>query len=271
MADEPALPNPAKGLHGPPWWAPLEDSLAELGRFGGFVGAVSIRLLRGPWFLHTTLDQVWTTASRCLGPVVAVTLPFGMVIALQGLEIFALFGAERLLASLVSVAVIRELSPVLASVLIAAQGGSSCAAELGAMRIKEELDATEVMAVDGLNYHVLPRVLALTITCPMLNIAGSFAGLFGGWFTAVVVKGERSGIFLDNLWALSSPWDLAGGVFKTTIFGAIIGLIASWHGYYATGGAAGVGRAVNDTVVHSVLVFIFFNYLLTSLLFGGGV
>jgi phospholipid/cholesterol/gamma-HCH transport system permease protein len=175
--------------------------------------------------------------------VVAVTLPFGMVIALQGLEIFRMFGAERLLSSLVSVAVLRELSPVLASVLVAAQGGSSTAAELGSMRIKEEIDATEVMAVDGLQYLVLPRFLGLMLATPLLNIAGNVAGLVGGYVMAVWIEGEPGGIFL--------------------------GLVACYQGYNTTGGAAGVGRAVNDTVVQAVLVFIVANYFLTSALFGG--
>ena len=267
-------PNPtAEPANGPAPGATAVSAIGEqlraLGRFGVFMGQVAVRAGRRPLFLSETLQHVWTTSLRCLLPVVAVTLPFGMVIALEGLEIFRLFGAERMLSSLVSVAVLRELSPVLASVLIAAQGGSSCAAELGAMRIKEEIDATEVMAVDGIKLHVVPRVLALTLACPLLNVVGSVAGLTGGWFTAVVVKGEQSGIFLGSLWALTTPIDVWGGTLKTLMFGAIIGLIAAYHGYYASGGAAGVGRAVNDTVVHSVLVFITFNYLLTSALFSG--
>lgn len=255
-----------------PAWPPVAwvaEQLTALGSFGVFMGQVAVRSVRPPFFISDMLSHTWTTALRCLLPVVAVTLPFGMVIALEGLEIFRLFGAQRMLSSLVSVAVLRELSPVLASVLIAAQGGSSCAAELGAMRIKEEIDATEVMAVDGIKLHVVPRVLALTLACPLLNVVGSVAGLAGGWFTAVVVKGEQSGIFLGSLWDLTTPVDVWAGTLKTLVFGAIIGLIAAYHGYYATGGAAGVGRAVNDTVVHSVLVFITFNYLLTSAIFSG--
>lgn len=266
----PPLPTAAPAAAAPALTAaPMADSLAAIGRFGVFAGQVAVRSLRRPFFWGPLLAHTWVTSVRCLLPVVAVTTPFGMVIALEGLEIFGLFGAQRMLSSLVSVAVLRELSPVLASVLIAAQGGSSCAAELGAMRIKEEIDATEVMAVDGIQLHVVPRVLALTIACPMLNVVGSFSGLAGGWFTAVVLKGEKSGIFMANLWALATPMDVWGGAIKTTVFGAVIGLIAAFHGYYATGGAAGVGRAVNDTVVHSVLVFITFNYLLTSALFAG--
>lgn len=244
------------------------QALAAIGRFAIWSGQVGLRMTRGPWYLRTTAKHAWNVIIRCLLPVTAVVFPFGMVMSLQGLAIFELFGAHRMLASLISVAVLRELSPVLASVLVAAQGGSSFAAELGSMRIKEELDATDVMAVDSLAFHVVPRVLALTLACPILNLVGSAAGLTGGFVTAVFFKGEQAGVFLAELWAFTSPVDLWGGVLKTTIFGFIIGLVACYQGYNASGGAAGVGRAVNDTVVYSVLFFITANYFLTSALFG---
>ncbi|MDG1480448.1 MAG: ABC transporter permease [Myxococcota bacterium] len=246
----------------------LTDTLRAWGRFGIFTGQIGLRLLTPPWFFGSVIEQTWMTCSRCLGPVIAVNFPFGSVLALQGLVIFDLFGAQRLLSSLVSVAVLRELAPVLASVLVAAQGGSSCAAELGAMRIKEELDATEVMAIDGLRLHAMPRVIALTIAAPTLYVFGAVAGLAGSYLTAVIVKGEPAGVFLNELWLLTAPIDVWAGVLKTTVFGAVIGLIAAFHGYYASGGAAGVGRAVNQTVVRSVLAFITINYLLTSALYG---
>lgn len=251
-----------------PGSAPLLRPIATVGRFAGFTGAVLRRALTRPRFVSATLSHCWTTTMRCLLPVVAVTAPFGMVMSLQGLEIFDLFGAQRLLSGLVSVAVLRELSPVLASVLVAAQGGSSCAAELGSMRIKEELDATEVMAVDSVRFHVVPRVLALTLATPLLNVAGSAAGIVGGYVTAVLLKGEPSGTYIAEMWGLCGPADVWGGLVKTAVFGLTIGLVATWHGFHARGGAAGVGRAVNDTVVHSVVAFIVLNYLLTSALFG---
>jgi phospholipid/cholesterol/gamma-HCH transport system permease protein len=157
---------------------------------------------------------------------------------------------------------------VLASVLVAAQGGSSFAAELGAMRIKEELDATAVMAVDPLRVHVAPRLLAAMLATPVLNLAGSIAGIAGGWMVAVMFKGENSGVFMTNMWTLTQPSDLFGGLFKTFVFGTMIGLVATYYGYNATGGAAGVGRAVNDTVVIAVTSFIVVNYFLTSAMFG---
>ncbi len=245
----------------------LAELLTRIGRFGIFMGSVVWRMVTPPWNAADFFRHTWEVTTRCLAPVMAVTFPFGMVIALQGLAIFDLFGAQRLLPSLITVAVLRELAPVLASVLVAAQGGSAFAAELGAMRIKEELDATEVMSVDAIRWHVAPRVAALVLACPLLDVAGAIAGLAGGFMMAVCIKGENAGVFMDHLWKFTQPFDLVGGLIKTMVFGFIIGITACWNGFYATGGAAGVGRGVNDTVVNASLGFFVANYLLTSMFF----
>lgn len=244
------------------------DALLKLGHFGRFAGGVLTRMVRPGWPVRDAIQHVATLFNRCVLPVVAVVFPTGMVVALQGIQIFELFGAQRMLSALISVSTLRELSPVLASVLVAAQGGSTFAAELGAMRIKEELDATAVMAVDPIRIHVVPRVVAAIIATPLLNLVGSIAGIAGGWTVAVLIEGENDGVWWANLWALTQPIDLFGGLVKTTVFGTLIGLIATWQGYHASGGAAGVGRAVNDTVVIAVTSFIVVNYFLTTALFG---
>ena len=135
------------------------------------------------------------------------------------------------------------------------------------MRIKEELDATEVMAIDSLKYHVVPRVIAMTIACPLLNIAGSIAGAGGGVLHRRLPQGR--------VWRHLPGGARAFGVdgclrrhYQDHLFGLTIGLISCYHGFRATGGAAGVGKAVNDTVVHGIVAFITLNYFLTSALFG---
>lgn len=244
----------------------MTESLQAVGRFGLFAGRVLARVASPPWSPDALALHTRRLVTRCALPVAAVVGPAGMVLALQGLAIFDRFGAQRLLSSLVAVAVFRELSPVLASLLVAAQGGSSFAAELGAMRVREELDATEVMGIDGLRAHVVPRVLAATIATPLLDLWGTVGGVLGAWAVAVPVQGEANGPFWANLWAFARPWDLFGSLFKATIFGAIIGLVAAYRGWHTTGGAAGVGRAVNTTVVTAVVATIVANYVLTSLL-----
>lgn len=246
----------------------MTGSVARLGHFGLFAGRMTVRALQRPFFAAEIARQTFRTCTSCLIPVVMVTLPLGMVLAIQGLAIFGLFGAQRMLSSLVALAVLRELSPMLSTVLVAAQGGSAAAAELGAMRIREELDATDVMAVDSVKFHASPRLIALAVATPALNVAGSLAGIFGAWLTAVMLRGENSGVFLSQLWALTAPVDAWGGTIKTAVFGSFIGLISAYHGYHATGGAEGVGRAVNKTVVQSVVVTIVANYALSSALYG---
>jgi len=240
----------------------------ELGRFGLYSGQVLWRVVTPPWELHETARHTWLITARCMMPVLAVVFPMGMVMALQGLGIFDLYGAQQYLPSLVSVAMFRELSPVLATALVTAQGGSAFAAELGAMRIKEELDATEVMAIDPLRVHVVPRVVATIVATPILNLVGALAGIGGGYFTAVVLKGEPGGLYVANVWTLTQPSDVLGSLVKSFVFGLLIGLIATHRGYTASGGAAGVGKAVNDTSVVAITTFIIVNYFLTSALFG---
>ena len=244
--------------------------LGAVGRFGGFVADAGVAAVRLQWSLSEAIRHAGVLALRCLIPVCATIFPFGAVIGVQGMAIFDLFGAHRLLSSLLSVVIIRELGPVLAAVLVAAQGGSSFAAELGAMRIKDELDATAVMAVDPIGWHVVPRVLAMLLVVPLLTILADAVGVLGGYVVAVLMYDQDHGVFMAHLVQLITVFDLLASVFKGFVFGGLVGLVATFRGYNATGGAEGVGRAVNDTVVYSVMFILVVNYLLSSALFGSG-
>jgi phospholipid/cholesterol/gamma-HCH transport system permease protein len=246
----------------------MREHIAYTGRFALFCLALLHRAVTPPWEVGELARHTVELVARCALPVAAVVFPAGMVLALQGLVIFDLFGAQRLLSPLVSVALYREIGPVLAGVLVAAQGGSAVAAELGAMRIQEELDATEVMGIDAIRVHVVPRFLAIVLATPLLNLLACVAGVWGGFASAVWIKGEPGGIYWANLWDLTTTADLAGSAFKAFVFGLVIGLVACWNGYHASGGAPGVGKAVNDTVVYAATGFILVNYFLTSALFG---
>lgn len=243
-------------------------SLASLGRYGLFCGSVMRSAVSGRWGLSELLEQASVVAVRCLVPVTITAMPFGAVIAFQGMAILDLFTAHRMLSSLLAVFIVRELAPVIAAVLVAAQAGSSFAAELGAMRIKEEIDATAVMSVDPVAWHVVPRVLAMTLVVPLLTILADAFGIFGGWLVAVGLQGQRNGVFMAHLADELSAFDLFASAFKGACYGLLVGTIACWKGYFAKGGAEGVGRAVNDTVVLSVMFILVCNYVLSSLLFG---
>lgn len=242
--------------------------IVGLGRFGIYSGRVLWRMATPPFEPRETIRQAVLVTLRCVVPVLAVVFPLGMVMALQGIGILQLFGAPQLLPALVAVAVFREVAPVLATALVIAQGGSSFAAELGSMRIQEEIDATEVMAVDPLRVHVAPRVYATLFATPFLGLLGTLSGFAGGWFTASVLRNLPSGIYWANLWNFTGPADLWGSLAKTTAFGLLIGLVATWRGFYATGGEEGVGKAVNDTTVIAITAVVILNYFMTSALFG---
>ncbi len=248
---------------------PTPGPLAAFGRYGLFCGDVARSFAGGRWGLAEFWEQASTVTVRCLLPVTITAMPFGAVIAFQGMAILDMFTAQRMLSSMLALFMVRELAPVIASVLVAAQAGSSFAAELGAMRIKEELDATEVMSVDPVGWHVVPRVLAMTAVVPLLTILADGCGIFGGWLVAVGMHGQPHGVFMAHLAEVLSPFDLFASTLKGLVYGLMIGTLACWKGFGASGGAEGVGRAVNDTVVLSVMFVLVVNYLLSSLLFGG--
>lgn len=258
----------SNGAPPPPPSRLLTDLLTRLGRFALFVGQVIVSMLRPPFYFDQVLESAARVGSRCVIPVVLVLAPFGMVISLHGTQVFRMFGAERMLGLLVGIATFRELAPNLAAILIAAQAGAAFAAELAAMRVQEEIDATRIMGIDPLKYHVAPRILGMILASPLLAVVGCAAGVLGGYVMAILVNGQNGGAFLDNLYTNLSLFDLWSSMFKAGVFGALIGCLGCYYGYYAEGGAQGVGEAVNRTVVYSVTFFLVVNYFLSTALFG---
>lgn len=240
--------------------------ISELGAIALFGARTVFWALRPPWFFREMFRQMALTGERCLLPVIAVVAPFGMVITLQGLVMVHLFGVERMLSSILVISLLRELSPGLTGIMMAAQAGSTVAAELGAMRVKEETDALAVMAVNPFQYLVAPRLAALTLMCPVVNAIACTSGIASGYVTAVMLKGVNRGAFLANLYSFVRAVDLWGGILKTLIFGFVIGLVSCYYGFQVKGGAEGVGKAANDAVVRSVIAFLGINYFLTSAL-----
>jgi phospholipid/cholesterol/gamma-HCH transport system permease protein len=244
--------------------------ISELGAIAIFAGRTALRSLRPPWFFREMFRQTALTVERCLVPVIAVVAPFGMVITLQGLVMTRLFGVERMLSSILAISLLRELSPGLTGIMMAAQAGSAVAAELGAMRLKEETDALAVMAVDPYRYLIAPRLAALTLACPIVNTIACSSGIASGYVAAVALKGVNKGAFLSNLYGFVRAVDLWGGIAKSLVFGFIIGLVSCHYGFRVRGGAEEVGKAANDAVVRSIVAFLGINYFLTSALLAVG-
>jgi phospholipid/cholesterol/gamma-HCH transport system permease protein len=237
--------------------------LSGLGRIGLFTLSVFRHAVSPPFYVSETIRSIRELSTRSLLPVISVVAPFGMVIALQGLEALQLFGTQQVLGSILVVSIFRELSPGLAGIMMAAQGGSSVAAELGSMRVQDEIDAHEVMAVNPIRYLVVPRFIGLTLACPLVNTIAATTGIAGGYLVAVLIKGMNHGAFVAHLFTYADIFDLWSGVIKSTVFGAIIGMVSCYKGFTATGGAEGVGKAANDAVVQSIILFLGVNYFLS--------
>ncbi|HEX4436326.1 MAG TPA: ABC transporter permease [Solirubrobacteraceae bacterium] len=206
-----------------------------------------------------TLRLVWFPLM-----ITTVAISYGAA-GLQGTNFLTLFGALDRLGGLFVLAAIREIGPLITSIVIAGVAGTAITADLGARKVREELDALQVLGVDPVKNLVVPRFLALMVATALFDLYALLFGIFGG-ILAEVLSGEPLGPFWTTLFANASVTDLWGSVLKCTMFGAIIAIVCCYKGMSASGGAEGVGRAVNEAVVISFLGFGAFNYIFTQTL-----
>lgn len=201
-------------------------------------------------------------------PVVLVTSLFsGGVIALQTYSTFHKFNAEFLIGAVVALSMGRELGPVLTALMVVARVGSAMTAQIGTMRITEQIDALEVMGMDPRSYLITPRIVAGTLGVPMLTVLSNIAGIFGGWFVAVKLFGVNEYLFWEKMKDLTELHDFLGGLYKATFFGFIITAVSCYFGFYTRGGTEGVGRATTNSVVASSMLVLISDYFLTAIIF----
>lgn len=202
-------------------------------------------------------------------PVVFLTTLFtGAVMALQTVEGFARFHAESLVGSVVALSLTRELSPVLSALMVTGRVGSSMAAELGSMRVTEQIDALTALGTEPVQYLMVPRITASILMLPLLVIMGDAVGIAGGYFVAVKLLGVNPVRYLENSFQfLHVSDDIVSGLIKAAVFGLIFSLIACVRGFYTTGGAEGVGRSTTRAVVSGSLSVLVADFFLTKLLF----
>ena len=199
--------------------------------------------------------------------IIAFTGVFvGMVFALQTVYGFRRFGAEGMVGGVVALSLARELSPVFAGLMVTSRAGSAMAAELGNMRVTEQIDAIATMGVSPIQYLVVPRVVAAVLVMPCLCVLFSIVAMLGAWLVAVAGLGVDPGVFMDRVRQLVEPRDLWMGLVKSAVFGFIIALISCKQGFYASGGAKGVGLATTRAVVQSSVALLVANYVITSLM-----
>jgi phospholipid/cholesterol/gamma-HCH transport system permease protein len=201
-------------------------------------------------------------------PVVFLTTMFtGMVLALQTFAGFQRVHAEQFVASVVSLAMLRELAPVLVGLMVTGRVGSSMAAEIGTMRVTEQIDALKALATEPIQYLFVPRVLAGVIMLPFLCVLGDALGIYGGYLVAVKLLKTNPVVYKQNTFQFLAMNDVYSGLIKASIFGLILTLTGCVRGYHTTGGAEGVGRATTSAVVSASLIILLSDFFLTKILF----
>ncbi len=241
--------------------------LASTGRLALFAASGLSHLVRPPFYGRAFLAAFVEVGFFSL-PVVALTAIFtGMVLALQSATGLARFSAESAVASLVVLSVTRELGPVLAGLMVAGRAGAAMAAELGTMRVTDQIDALSTLSTNPMKYLVAPRLLAGAIALPLLVVVADILGVLGGTIIATLKLGFATRTYLANTIAFIHTDDVVSGLVKAAMFGFLVALLGCFHGYNSRGGAQGVGTATTSAVVSASVLILAFDYVLTELFF----
>ena len=242
--------------------------LAAIGRLSMFTANAVRWTFLPPYYARQFFQQVVDIGYFSL-PVVGLTTLFsGMVLALQSYTGFARFSAEDTVATVVVLSLTRELGPVLAGLMVAGRIGASMAAEIGTMRVTDQIDALDTLSTRPLQYLVAPRILAGTLCLPFLVLVGDVIGVFGGYIVGVYRLGFNSTVYLSRTLEYLEFSDVTLGLIKAAVFGFLIALMGCYHGYHSGRGAEGVGRATTNAVVSSSILILISNYLVTAIFFG---
>jgi phospholipid/cholesterol/gamma-HCH transport system permease protein len=253
-----------------PVWSGVRGFIDDLGEMTILAGQVIKMAVRGPYdYWGESREIMFQALKQCWVPMAVSCVFFGLgAPGLQGGNIYRLFGMPERLGQFFIMASVREFAPWVNAMVLAGVVGSAITADLGARRIREEIDATEVLGVDPIRALVLPRVVAVTLITGLMDIIALCFGVVGGYIAAVPVLGANPWAFTNSLFANITTPDLWGSVVKTTCFGLIIGVVCCYKGLAAKGGPIGVGRAVNQAVVIAFALIFLFNTVFTNILLG---
>jgi phospholipid/cholesterol/gamma-HCH transport system permease protein len=241
--------------------------LATVGRISVFAGQSLSHCVRPPFYPRIIARQMLDIGYFSL-PVVGLTAIFtGMVLALQSYTGFARFSAEGAIANVVVLSVTRELGPVLAGLMVAGRIGAAMAAEIGTMRVTEQIDALTTLSTNPLKYLVAPRLIAGLAMLPFLVLIADIIGVFGGYLVSVYKLGFNPSTYLQNTYEFMEVRDVVSGLVKASVFGFLITLMGCYHGYHSRGGAQGVGAATTNAVVSASILILSFDYILTEIFF----
>ncbi|WP_086818834.1 ABC transporter permease [Allokutzneria sp. NRRL B-24872] len=244
---------------------PGAGALRETGRMFALGLDTTRAVFKRPFQVREFIQQCWFIASVTILPTALVAIPFGAVIALQLGSLTRQLGAQSFTGAASVLAVIQQASPIVTALLIAGAGGSAICADLGSRKIRDEIDAMEVLGVSPIQRLVVPRVLAAMLVALLLNGMVSVVGVLGGYFFNVILQDGTPGAYLASFSALAQLPDLWISEIKAVIFGFIAGIVAAYRGLNPKGGPKGVGDAVNQAVVITFLLLFFVNFVLTTL------
>jgi phospholipid/cholesterol/gamma-HCH transport system permease protein len=250
----------AETLAPPTWMRPL----LPVGLLFEFAVEVVKGLFRRPFQTREFFDQAWFVARVSLVPVMCIEIPFGAVLAMQIGVLFNQLGAGSFTGAASVLGIVQQSAPLATVLVVAGAGGTAVAADLGARKIREELDAMEVLGISAIQRLVVPRVLAMALVAMLLNAAATTVGVAGGYFFNVFVQGGSPGAYVHSFTALASLPDLWVGEIKALVFGFVAGIVACYQGTHAKGGPQGVGDAVNQSVVVAFVLLFVINTFLTA-------
>lgn len=243
------------------------DFLQYCGRLAIFAGVAVYHCLRPPIYFRLIGTQMLEIGYFSL-PVVGLTAIFtGMVLALQSHTGFARFSAEGAVATVVVISMTRELGPVLAGLMVAGRIGAAMAAEIGTMRVTEQIDALTTLSTNPFKYLVAPRLIAGLAMLPFLVLVADIIGVFGGFLVGAYQLGYNPATYIHSSWDYLKPMDVVSGLVKAAVFGFLISLLGCFNGYHSRGGAQGVGQATTNAVVSASILILTTNYILTALFF----
>jgi len=239
----------------------------RLGELSVFIAQSVYHCFTPPFYPKLVLRQLTNIGFYSL-PVVSLTTIFaGMVIALQSYSGFSRLGAESMVAQVVLISVTRELAPVLSALMVAGRIGAAMAAELGTMRVTEQIDALTTLSTNPFKYLIAPRIIAGVIALPILVMIGNVIGVFGGYIVGVYKLGFNPANYINTTINELSYLDIVPGLVKGLVFGFIITLMGCYNGYKSKGGAQGVGEATTNAVVSASIIVLIFNYIITEIFF----
>jgi phospholipid/cholesterol/gamma-HCH transport system permease protein len=242
------------------------DTLASLGRFGRFLAFALVTLLTPPFKGTAFVNRLHDMGFRSLVIIVLTGAFTGMVLGLQIFFVLSRFGSEAFLGPAVALALIRELGPVLAALMITGRAGSALTAELGIMRITEQIDALSVMALSPMRYLVAPALLAGLIVFPLLTALFDVVGILGAYLVGVKLLGLSDGTFFGEMQTFVALDDVLTGFWKSLSFGALVAWVCTYKGFYVGHGAEGVARATTQAVVLASVLILVWDYFLGSVL-----